>query len=105
MMRDNSNMLTVLNQQVNLDRFNSNLVPIQSDSRKLTQFALEEADRSATAGELVQPEWRGFTNAKTIVVAFSLIGHSTVKDLLVASNSNNKYLCFILSYFELKSIL
>ena len=75
---------------VNYERLNSNLRPIQNLDPKLYELCLNEVDRSAAAGQFVEPEWKGFRDNKAMLIGVSFIGKTTVRDFVFASESNLK---------------
>ena len=72
---------------VNLDRLYDNLRPLRSLDPKLYELAQKEADRSAAAGKLIEPTFKG-VNGKILVIASSVLGKTTVKDFIFANESN-----------------
>ncbi len=89
---------------VNYERLNTNLRPVQNIDPKLYELSQHEADRSASAGKFVEPEWRGFKNNKAMLVGVNFIGKTTVRDFIFASESNYSCFYYLCCYVKLNLI-
>jgi len=73
---------------VNYERLNTDLRPVQNIDPKLYELSQHEADRSASAGKFVEPEWKGFKDNKAMLIGVSFVGKTTVRDFIFADESN-----------------
>jgi len=73
---------------VNYERLNTNLRPVQNIDPKLYELSQHEADRSASAGKFVEPEWKGFKDNKAMLIGVSFVGKTTVRDFIFADEKS-----------------
>lgn len=78
---------------VNFDRLNNGLRPLTELSPKLYELSQKEAERAAVAGKLITPAFKG-VNKNTVLLATHIVGKTTIKEFVFASESKNIYVFY-----------